>query len=334
MVSGSYNQTVDSAFTTRPKAIYKDPRGSGQVIAGYGHPLSSAHRFWECIYFGVINGVSSYTSLTAGSLKAAPSGLGFLVSSGYVADAATLWCPTGREAPVQDSKCTLSNGMFISGEGWGAYFMNQARHLPEHVQDLGGFTSASLTNGDYSKRVRVPHGGTVYDPNVWNNYNGGPTGVCDVAVWCSYFYRNVASWVESPDNLGQQTLYSVYGTKPVVRTTAEAPVFKTSRHQGLRALASDSAERWGTHHMALTGPPPGRSLFAHREGYNVLYGDYSGKWYGDPQQRWAYVQLPAQYGKNGYNLGFNAVSISGGFGVCSPSYLFWHDLDVFNGVDQ
>ena len=25
--------------------------------------------------------------------------------------------------------------------------------------------------------------------------------------------------------------------------------------------------------------------YAHRDGYNVLYGDWSAKWYGDPQRR-------------------------------------------------
>ncbi len=30
---------------------------------------------------------------------------------------------------------------------------------------------------------------------------------------------------------------------------------------------------------------PGYGQFAHREGYNVLYGDWSAKWYGDPQGR-------------------------------------------------
>ncbi len=29
----------------------------------------------------------------------------------------------------------------------------------------------------------------------------------------------------------------------------------------------------------------GLGTYAHREGYNVLYGDWSAKWYGDPEQR-------------------------------------------------
>ena len=31
-------------------------------------------------------------------------------------------------------------------------------------------------------------------------------------------------------------------------------------------------------------PHPGMGHYAHRDGYNVLYGDWSAKWYGDPQQ--------------------------------------------------
>jgi hypothetical protein len=44
----------------------------------------------------------------------------------------------------------------------------------------------------------------------------------------------------------------------------------------------------------------GSGFYAHRDGYNVLYGDSSVKWYGDPQQRilyWPWVdEQNAVYG--------------------------------------
>ncbi len=35
----------------------------------------------------------------------------------------------------------------------------------------------------------------------------------------------------------------------------------------------------------------GNGINAHREGYNVLYGDWSAKWWGDPQQKITTAQV-------------------------------------------
>ena len=79
----------------------------------------------------------------------------------------------------------------------------------------------------------------------------------------------------------------IWFTKPQVLHDWGAPGFKTQKLLGGRALVSDTssrtqAEMYGN---GLDNPLPGRGIYAHRDGYNVLYGDWSVKWYGDPQQR-------------------------------------------------
>jgi len=175
----------------------------------------------------------------------------------------------------------------------------------------------------------------------WDQYGGGPTGYINLAVWCSYFYRNVPNFVDYAtsaqgyDNQGSNMEYAVFGTRPVVKTTANAPMFKTDRQQGSRALASDSAERGGTHHKDITVGPPGRGYYAHKDGYNALYGDFSVRWYGDPQQRWIYFSMLAQRGKTGTNMRRNSLrnyyAWTWGW---NPTYQFFHELDKAADVDM
>lgn len=57
----------------------------------------------------------------------------------------------------------------------------------------------------------------------------------------------------------------------------------------------------------------GQGYFAHRDGYNVLYGDWSASWYGDPQERIMWWPDPqggsgAYWYSPAYGLGANAIS--------------------------
>ena len=66
-------------------------------------------------------------------------------------------------------------------------------------------------------------------------------------------------------------------------------VWKTQRLLGLRATLMD---RFGKRVAKRNELLAGDALWAHREGYNILYGDGGVRWMGDPQQRliWAPVQ--------------------------------------------
>jgi len=97
-----------------------------------------------------------------------------------------------------------------------------------------------------------------------------------------YFYRlNPAS----PD--GSNTIwgdkYRLLYAKPNKYVATGEPAFKTQKELGGRAIITDAFHR--APFAAVADAAPGAAYYAHREGYNVLYGDWSAKWYGDPQQR-------------------------------------------------
>lgn len=62
------------------------------------------------------------------------------------------------------------------------------------------------------------------------------------------------------------------------------PPFKTQKLIGGRALAGDAFSR----RYEVATEPQGVGVFAHREGYNVLYADWHAKWYGDPREQLAW----------------------------------------------
>jgi prepilin-type processing-associated H-X9-DG protein len=57
---------------------------------------------------------------------------------------------------------------------------------------------------------------------------------------------------------------------------------------GNRAQASDDFSRSRNQQVGVS---PGNGVFAHKDGYNVLYGDGSTAWYGDAQQRFQYISV-------------------------------------------
>jgi len=97
----------------------------------------------------------------------------------------------------------------------------------------------------------------------------------------------------------------------------------------------------------------GYGAYAHRDGYNVLYGDWSAKWYGDPQQRimwWTPVWgNEEQWHWDMYSptveLSFNGITRYEYIDAVAPQWGrhinsddgggqdIWHIFDVANGVD-
>lgn len=82
-------------------------------------------------------------------------------------------------------------------------------------------------------------------------------------------------------------------TRPTIVTQANTPAFKTPRRLSGRALISDSFEKMPYNPMGYNSRgtsylTPGFGEYAHKDGYNVLYGDYGVRWHGDPEQRIIY----------------------------------------------
>ena len=210
-----------------------------------------------------------------GELNLGPQGLGFLIVGGYVADARAFYCSSaGGTMPMPPF------GFRFPG-------MNEERNAaaigPNDLKRAGGFDAESILYGDWSWL------------GVWHDVYSGTR-----AVLCDYNYRNTpavlaansgkwgvtsgwsATW--SADKLHNNIL--VRGTKPYVRTSPATPIFKTQKTLAGRAIVADSFSRPNAGYAAYRDQiPAGNGVQAHREGYNVLYGDWHAKWYGDPQER-------------------------------------------------
>lgn len=208
-------------------------------------------------------------SPTAGCLNMAPQGMGYLVSGGYVQDARVFYCPSAAG--------TMPATMTSYGRG------NAATSVKDLMR-AGGTVKDSIMFGDWSW---LSYWHTSYAPLR--------------AVLCDYAYRDnpvglAADGSEDPANsgyIGKVRTFLVGGTTPAVTSQIAAAAFKTTKLLGTRALAADSFGRGVAGDDSLADfqtNPIGDGSYAHRDGYNVLYGDWHAAWYGDPQQRFTWWQ--------------------------------------------
>ena len=288
-----------------------------------------------------IEGDYSYalSPLPEGELNLAPIGLGTLLESNYLGDAKVFYCPSvGGSMPPPKA----SNGDIVA-----------AMSLPE-LQRAGGFDADSMLHGDWAFL-------TEYHAR---SFDGGR------AVLSDYAYRGLpittAHGAYCPD-----TIYP-RGVMPRVAGDIGCPAFKTQKLLGGRAVVADSYARyfdtgdfenpspyWSSATLKDPGPI-GNGWYGHREGYNVLYGDWHAKWYGDPQSRYLWSEPVQVNMPNGWGVtdGFGAAGTGGtmclwnclnsdgtgsiiggtGAGNCSvyktgSNTEGWHILDVAAGVD-
>lgn len=191
------------------------------------------------------------------------------------------------------------------------------------------------------------------------------------AVFSDYGYRNtpiaLTTWGNTSDPNASWAMWKlgrigIGGTSPMVETQIAHPSFKTQKLLAGRAIVSDSFERRYDDYVnfgVIPGDPatwPGNGFYAHRDGYNVLYGDWHVKWFGDPEQRyiwWPRISYPSyltyQYNMNRqYNTGKSAgwwktpLYTGGPLGeywswgfsrVRNSGAVAWHLLDEAAGID-
>ena len=291
----------------------------------------------------------------AGVLNHAPNGMGYLLSAGYLPDAKTYYCPSGAGI-AQD---------FVAQDSWvGGWGL-------DGWKTAGGFDANTMTYGN------------------WNAASSS-WAVTTSVLWSHYAYRNVimaltyTPWCAAYEGLDGCTVLNL--TKPGVRVKFAAPLFPTQKILGGRALVVDTFSKGNTKDAlgrqvftASSGNTPanlgqtmmsaGMGIVMHREGYNVLYGDWSARWYGDPQQQiiWhaqAYGtssppstnNTTADYAQQGgswsYNYGVGQLCNNLYFSNCGPfqtsgrassqnynswrytSAKVWHDFDASTGIDN
>jgi len=280
-------QSHDDGWYTDPR-LDTSPGGSGCVRTG---PVSGSSNNYFVI--NVQGPMSNYRTIAhadrgddfpyttvrpdpvAGELNLAPFGLGYLVVSDYLPDVRSLYCPTvGGTMPIDGSWGTTEkgpdNGAYATGD-W---------------QRAGGYDGKTLTHGDWSW-LPAASGPPL---NTNHTYYGGRQIVSD------YAYRNTpiagTGWIrgfsfEMVDGIMGDVFKKVVikQTQPGVVAQVAAPAFKTQKLLGSRAIMADSFGRWWDAENRLTPlEHPGNGNFAHRTGYNVLYGDWHAAWYGDPQE--------------------------------------------------
>jgi len=277
----------------------------------------------HCQWFGAIGPI--------GTLNCSPIGLGYLVTGGYVGDARTFFCPS-----VGGSMPTLH---VISNMGSPPGATNVATSVAD-MQRIGGFDAKSIMYGDWTWL----NGGYG-----WNTYTNRGT-----ALLSNYNYRGIPTFFNgSPEGLpGVSTgdgrvakldPVILKWTKPRHLVSLGAPMFKTQKQLGARALVTDSFSRADCNPCVLT---PGAAQYHHRDGYNVLYGDWSAKWHGDPEERimwWPLRSISLDYDAGHSpsvagltrwaNLSDPNTWLPYDYDSRAKAVTIWHTFDVANGVD-
>ena len=327
----------------RKSAVRMSPKTfsdiNGNVITLAGPPAPSPYHYWfwdaQYCYRALAQGIKYETALnlanwTRGKLNAGPIGQGFLLWGGYLGDAAVYYCPSATGYPTRP----CSSG-WVSEAG-NPYDIQNARYL-KPIQTLAqikrvanGRDAQSIQYGDYS------YAASGSDCAAVTNYDNASY----LRIMSQYHYRNAA--VYSEENLTIPT--PVAYTRPKVYAEPQLPMFKTQRILGGRALMSDSFDKY----CGMPANEAGFGWYAHRDGYNVLYGDHHVVWFGDSDQRLQFWSPPVGTGVTAYvespSLQFNGYvgwDSAYGYGTGdfwtnskSQGVLAWHGFDIAAGIDD
>jgi len=273
---------------------------------------------YRCVAFGGKLNTHSWTVGDRTELKAAPIGLGVLAAAGYLPDPRCFFCPSAAAMPpdfAKDASYPAADWVVSSL----ATFQKLGAIDPYHM--LHGDYAAAMA-GSWMKSVSIARVDSTY------NYRGIPLAAC-----VRHSYRD--------------TDLVLPGVTPAQKVTLGAAPFKTLKQLGGRALASDSFSQAKNFAGVLTDSDYiGKGWYAHREGFNALYGDFHASWRGDPQQRLSYQRTTGASWIDGYG-GFNGCMSSMAV-FAYPNHLsptvsslpntntglaIWHGFDVQAGED-
>ncbi len=317
----------DEIYTVRDSGPYGS--NSGEYYTNFLHPALA----FRTIFAGINPGIGLGDNPKPGQYRSVnPVGLGYLAEGGYIEDVGLFFCPSAEGMPVD-----------VMGDEY--YF---AATNKGDLKRAGGTTARAVLCGDYGwLRNIYPRRRDINEPVF----------TAAKVVQSSYAYRLVPS-TTYPDDAGRyyydatknplQLLY----TKPKRMFKPGEPLFKTQKQLSGRAIVTDTWSRnLGLAYIeppySAHGEPPGYGIYAHRDGYNALYGDWSAKWYGDPTRRimwWPSIGLlPGWPGTYVFGAGTNCVvdyynpndpvpyrcPASGELGAVA----IWHVFDLDRGID-
>jgi prepilin-type processing-associated H-X9-DG protein len=246
--------------------LHQDPR-SGDSVYTIGVPYSGFYWITDLdIGAGWKYPVDSESHLGPGDLKMGPIGLGYLLTNGYLPEARTFHCPSAADMP----SCPKTYGGATLFPDAGA-----ARLGLKWWRTAGGFDGTAMTHGDWrgsgapAGRYRCYYPGYVESGKIFYGSR---------RVQSTYQHRNTPTIYARIDTAGYSWHTQVPYTRPAVISGPGAPSFRTTRLLGGRSIASDAFGKSFT-------LDAGWGRYAHRVGYNALYGDGHVEWYGDPQGR-------------------------------------------------
>jgi len=187
-----------------------------------------------------------------------------------------------------------------------------------------------MTHGDWSWAP-------TYNNYSYPNYEGVEGD--RKGILGQYNYRNMPGMQYSSSRTWNLER-TIEGTRPKVKSLWGSPDFRTSKLLAGRALACDTFEKgWQTNYNG--SPTYGAGLFHHKDGYNVLYGDYHTGWYGDPQLKIVTAAVYRNTGSWASDMG--AAHIPYSFGGLSSAYIgsgsmtqgriVWHWFDEHATID-
>lgn len=285
---------------------------------------------------------------TAGRLNMAPSGLGMLLTSGYVPDVATFYCQS-------------SDGM--PGD-WGAPGLYGATRLNDW-KTIGGRDRDAFHYGNWTNVNYVgPQLGYDAHGNYWR------IAVSHYSYRCVPFALSVRGydgmwhyWQDGGKDPSKR--FGLPGVRPRISPRYCQPLFRTMKELGGRAwvcdtfskgveydatntlVSSDSGNPMASKPIVESTRIVGMGMVAHRDGYNVLYGDNSVRWFGDAQQN--FIWHPQGYNgyvrscfDTGHVLAFNSyawgavypgTTVNDASNFTGSALDCWHALDQANGVD-
>ena len=254
------------------------------------------------------------STANAGTLNMGPIGLGTLLTSGYLGEVKTFFCPTSTNMPPDASAADATHPL-----GWP---YTAATNLTD-VKKSGGFDAYSMTHGNWSWL------------GVWS-----ATYSQMRAVQSNYYYRLGPTTIVCVDtdydpwDITVTSARLLYASPPRTVNASEPP-FKTQKMLAGRAVVTDAFGKPGS----VASDQPASGWWGHRDGYNVLYGDWHAKWYGDPQYRivyWPTLIFNHVYGDEmgcSNNMISDYEKTDSTIRRTNGPVLLWHLFDTAAGVD-
>ena len=342
---------VTAVMTDEPYQLPVYGKGRGTTQCGL--PFQGVN-FFRTMFFGH----PQPTGNPGAACFAGPVGLGNLLVNGYIKDAKVTFCPSAAGMPWDAGAAFagLTRGDLAAVIG--------TTGLDDATAMCGGNYSQMMKNNAFSIGSTAMTQGWQFQSGVYGfessyNYRGVPISAAGAPL-------ETASTCGGgvPASTGVPTDVSGYGyadfsdtTTPGIKAYLGCPQFKTQKLLANRALVSDTFSKWDD--SAVTASyRQGYGVWAHRDSYNVLYGDWHVKIVGDPDERimtWSHpsgsTAACADISASIATIGFPTTTVSphGGYTAmptaatngatgsniygASEGFLIWHFLDTQEQID-